>query len=246
MIFLVDTNDFESNFKVLDIPHSLFGCLWFLKSAFLCSVLYWIGAKMIPNKQWIGLIGTLLISQLINIFSFRYMYPSFLLGVYLRNNYQLFQQYRNIITLVSGSVWIILIIFFTSETYKAHWGGYFVSLNPDSTSLLHIYHRLVTGLCGAVFFIGLFEIIFSKITTSIISKSSQFGQYTLGIYILQSIILETILSKIIPYRTIEKVLFDMLVAPIASMGMLFLCLYIIKLVKINRIGRIALLGERIK
>ncbi|MBD5184060.1 MAG: acyltransferase family protein [Bacteroidales bacterium] len=237
---------FESQFSVLQIPKFLFGCLWFLKSAFICTLFYWIGAKIIPTHQWIGLLVTLLISQLINIFSIRFMYPSFLLGVWIRQNYDFFQKYRKSITIVSGFLWLVLVLSFTSDTYKAQWGGYFVSSTINSASLVHIYHRFITGLCGAVFYIGLFEIIFSKISSPVVSRASKIGQYTLGIYILQSIILETIFSRIIHVRSSETFFLDMVVAPLGSIIILILCLVIVKFVKKYRIGRIMLLGERIR
>lgn len=50
-------------------------CYWFLKSAFCCSLLYWV-FRTIPN-QFIGLILTLAISQFVFVYKVNEMYPAF-------------------------------------------------------------------------------------------------------------------------------------------------------------------------
>ena len=60
---------------------TLVRCYWFLKSAFCCSLLYWVCRK-IPHLI-IGLILTLAISQFVFVYKVNEMYPAFLVGAYL-------------------------------------------------------------------------------------------------------------------------------------------------------------------
>lgn len=63
--------------------YSMIYCLWFLKSAFFCCLIYCLGAKLIkPMFPYIAI--TLIISQLISTYQINLMYPCFIAGIILR------------------------------------------------------------------------------------------------------------------------------------------------------------------
>ena len=79
------------------------------------------------------------------------------------------------------------------------------------------------------------------------------GMCTLGIYLIQSLVLEIIGSDLATLlyihvdferTTITDVIFDLLIAPTISILVIILCVYIIKLIRKNIYTKHLLLGEQ--
>ncbi|MDE5757174.1 MAG: hypothetical protein K2H85_01040, partial [Allobaculum sp.] len=70
------------------------------------------------------------------------------------------------------------------------------------------------------------------------------GQDTLGIYVIQTILLETLMAKYIAINTHEYV-FSLIIAPLLSIVILLACELIIILIRKSRILRLLFLGERV-
>jgi uncharacterized membrane protein YeiB len=91
-------------------------------------------------------------------------------------------------------------------------------------------YRLTIGVIGSLAFIGLFcSLIPQEKNNKIVLLCGSWGQYTLGVYILQSIILETYMAKYICLDNMNFFVFNFIVAPLLSFIILVLCVYIIKL-----------------
>ena len=105
-------------------------------------------------------------------------------------------------------------------------------MHTDNHSILLIVtklYKLTIGVVGSLAFIGLFcSIIPQEKTNKLISICCNWGQYTLGIYILQSMILESFLSQYIIMDNLNFYLFNFIIAPFISLLILILCIYIIK------------------
>lgn len=95
-------------------------------------------------------------------------------------------------------------------------------------------YRLTVGLSGSLMFFGIFEMLSSrKFHTTLIGKYiNAIGQETLWIYVLQTIILETYLPRYINFDSASTILFYSIIVPIISIGVLIVCMAIIRITKL--------------
>lgn len=94
-------------------------------------------------------------------------------------------------------------------------------------------YRLTVGLSGSLMFFGIFEMLSSrKFHSTLIGKYiNAIGQETLWIYVLQTIILETYLPRYINFDSASAILFYSIIVPIISIGVLIVCMAIIRITK---------------
>ena len=218
---------------------------WFLKTCFFCYLLAYCGSHLRLNKYlWMFL--TLILSQRISHFAlFDVMYPCFIIGMELRDN----QKFYSFIC----RRYLLFLVFFLIMLcfWDQFFWGYDGFLKRILVNNLHIYnqfflllfsklYRLAIGIVGSLAFLGMTcSLIHQEMTNRFISWCCNLGQYTLGIYILQSVILEIFMSKYILLDCINYFMFNFLIAPLLSFIFLIICTYIIRLV--SRSSIIALL-----
>lgn len=225
----------------LKVVNSLFLSLWFLKCLFLCYVF----AKLANNNVY-GYILTLCLSQFLPIWKFEIMYPCFIAGFLLKH-------YFNVIRQNSLVVMILLLISF-SYTYVCLWDAdmlktHFLFIEQDSV-FGTLYVRLVRiciGIVGSSFLILLFDKLFNSSSNhekSLGGAVSSIGKETLGIYILQDIIVVGLISKIPGIRIFDEYLFSLVIAPVFSLIVLLICYKIVRIIKRNDRAAFYLLGVR--
>lgn len=226
----------------------LIGGLWFLKSLFICAVLYYV-ATMFKMKN-LAIIISLIISQGINFVNVSWMYPCFLFGTMLRGLLPGFRKYRTIILPLSGFLFLILFFLFESdlvripqlgETLKHFFQGDFSKSNE---LILKRVYRLLAGISGSMFFILVFDIFASSLANMKIGMSlMRIGSVTLGIYILQTFILEWFLRVVICFDEVNIWIYNLVITPIISAAVLMLCLFILKYVEHSKIARRLIMGK---
>lgn len=210
---------------------------WFLKSAFLCSIYYYLCAKYRPIRYGLIVAG-LALSQCISVYQFNYMYPCFILGVCIARNFEWVKKHDTKILLISGSIFVFMSLFWDERFWQI----------PESwvvCAYVRLY-KLFIGFAGAILFITMFE-IFSRfmVNNRYWNWMARWGRYTLGIYILQVFVLEIFLAKYLNFDTMGFMTYNFLVAPLISLGVLLLCLGCIRLIHVSRIASLLLLGEKI-
>lgn len=89
--------------------------------------------------------------------------------------------------------------------------------------------RIVLGLFGGITFIGLFSQYLSNIKTP--TYVEYLGQQTLGIYLLQGLILESFLPIFLNFDYLNKRIFDLFVAPLIAIVVMFVCATLIYCLK---------------
>lgn len=215
-------------------------CLWFLKSLFFCYILAFIALRL-------GTVPTLLVilaSMVLTIFKMNVMFPAFMLGIYIKK--------KELAGVEIGKQWVLwlsLSIFvFMAYFYDGH---YFNSPNKimgiikeGSLSTWLAYfgkttYRILIGNCGALSVFLLFRGFFALMGNNIICK---IGRETLGIYILQTVLLETILKQYVTYYG-SHVVMDFVIAPILSLIIMVLCYSITIIMSKNKIAGKLLLGK---
>ena len=149
---------------------------WFLKSCFICYTLTWLcwrfGRYKLP-----AMVVALVLCTMQGRFFLNTMFPSFLLGVFLRQSAP-FEQWMARHWYVPSSAFVALLVC----------NLYFVEKYPYPL-------RLALGLSGALSFFILFKFLFSNATQNIYIKLAKLGRATLGIYTMQAILLEYLLPR---------------------------------------------------
>ncbi|MBO7047196.1 MAG: acyltransferase family protein [Prevotella sp.] len=204
---------------------------WFLKSCFICYCLAYLGTKT-KQKKWIWITITLLLSQLIPFFQVPFMYPSFLMGMLLKDSKTLmnfFLKYKYVLCVS----FIVMTLFWTKDAWI---GSHGVSLLKGTEVQIVVFFllrlfRLIIGLLGALSFLILFcAIDESKITSGLVRKLCDYGRYSLEIYIVHSVIFVDFVCRYIKFSDLNFFQFNMLVAPIISLFVLFVCFIFIEIV----------------
>lgn len=234
----------EPLFPYWDLRAILTKNLWFLKSVFLCYILAYICFK---NNQtnYLFLLLTFCISLFVTSHNMCIMYPAFIIGYYLNRNNQLI--FSKKLMLISFVLFIILLIPWDSSFWPIpDLVEILISTGSASigSDLFKLFYRIAIGTCGSLFFITLFSILLSQRNNNFITKIAEYGKYTLGIYIFQFFILETILGKYIKLDQLNSLLFHFVVTPIISITLLILFASIVKYAYSNAPFPLLLWGKK--
>lgn len=227
----------------------LTGGLWFLKSLFLCAVVYYI-CTMFRYRNAVLLIS-LVLSQFINIFHFSWMYPCFLFGSMLRGWMPWFRAHSRVLMAFSGAMFLILFLLFEKEFVQVPKISEIlrdIARGEWSTASVYGFNRLyrmAIGLSGSTFFILLFDsfvALFVEKCKGLARHTLRVGTLTLGIYVLQTFILEWFLRSIISYEG-SLWFYNWILTPAISLAVLAICVFIINLIGNTRLGGLLILGK---
>lgn len=227
--------------------YSMIYCLWFLKSAFFCCLIYCLGAKLIkPMFPCIAI--TLIISQLASTYQINLMYPCFIAGIILRAHSTAWLGNIKIVTIFSGIVFLILLCFWDAGFWDIPSLSQLQISSENSLWFDYIFKtgfKIMIGISGAVFFISLFKAIFRNSDRPITRRMSEIGKHTLGIYIFQTFILEIYLSKLLNFDNYDIWLFSFVITPIISAAVFGICLLLTVALKRNRFLAFILFGSTV-
>lgn len=93
----------------------------------------------------------------------------------------------------------------------------------------HVY-RIAIGITGSLAIVGLFcKLVPQDKNTCFLAMCSSWGQNTMGIYILQSILWEEFKLNIIMLDSMDPFIFNFIAAPIISFLILAICVGVIRL-----------------
>lgn len=245
LVFLLILTDNQS----FSLQSFVVNSLWFLKSVFVCGVLGLIAFKPQRHRiRWI--LVSLILSQFCLIWNVFIMYPCFLLGILIFNNLAWLVKYKWIVISLSGMIFFTLSLYisfrpdfwiFNKGIRAAFFSGE-LTLSNGIPLLIEVilkrYIQLFIGLCSSLFFILLFLVLFNRISNKFLSFLANQGQYTLSVYVMQTVILETLLAYFISFDSSFFVLFDLAIAPVVSIIVINICLYISKII-LGRGGKVA-------
>lgn len=223
--------------------------IWFLKSLFLCSLLYYVATRF-KRFRMVAFLVSLLLSQIIPYFNLPTMYPPFLLGAVIREFWPWFKKNSGWLMTLSGGVFVIMLLyldggdFVSVPTMKAIKGALKGDFS-DLTSLASIrYFRIAIGFAGILFFILLFETITGKLSgKDWIDGLGKYGQRTLGVYVIQTFVLEIGLRKVLNFDDINYEIFAFIIAPALSMIVLVVTLWLVSICEKSRFTSALFLGK---
>ena len=213
---------------------------WFLRSLFFCYLLGYVITRCNNTFKIILLICV----SVIPLYKLNVMFPAFMCGYYIRQHSMLenskFTGLRVVLPL--AGIFVFLNYFYDAHFLNANnnileifqsgslcvWGNYFYKT----------FYRIVVGLSGSLVIVILFY-KYVKCPPSFICK---IGGVTMGIYLVQRVLLERLLPQMFIYEG-GVFLFDIIVSPFISIVIMIACYYILLLIQRTKITRQILLGR---
>ncbi len=229
---------------------------WFLKTAFFCFLLaktsYAFGRFKI-----IAFLGTLFLTQIPQINHIPYfttnidiMYPCFVVGILLKTYWDRIQANSRSIAIVTGIIFVVMLLFWGKEFWQPTYAMlYKLKAGEYSEGFYLAYirlYKLAIGISGSIFFTTLFHLCISGTNSSTIKSLCAYGKYTIGIYILQTFLLETFLRHYLDFDNVNSWVFNLLIAPLLSILILVLCTYLSKILDRYKYTAFLFLGKKIE
>lgn len=231
------------NFSLL----GFFNAVWFLKSVFFCYLIGYISILLLRNL-WIAIVVSILLISIApfgNVDYLSFMLPMFWLG-YLCKKYQnALTQYRKQWLIISALAFTTLLPFWSGRLTVYMVPIDFVNWQTgtiDTTNLGTTLYRMIVGMAGSMTFFLLAPWIYGKIAfCSFAATLNKMGKSTLGLYMLQTFLLESVIHNLgIHVTTAGSFLTGFLFATLE----LFLCYQTVLLLRKNRYTRLLFLGEK--
>ncbi len=206
----------------------MIGNSWFLKTLFVYYFLFGL-LKRLPIDDWgLCVVSCMALFMIPGCSSLQVnlLFPYFW-GGYLLRKYSILERvcfsWRYALVVVS--------LFGVAYYLQRHWDvPNYIAINSCSlqTDWHLILFRYLVAFSGSLSVITLVSVIYKYLEGgSFINRLSCYGQWTLGIYVLQTILVINIFPDIIVWYVESELLLDVVVAPLLSMGFLVLCIWLI-------------------
>lgn len=203
---------------------------WFLMSLYICSIFAWFLCHIRRPYQILFLIGSIIITQ-VGLFRLKDMYPSFLLGLLLFRKEDWIKKYKRELTLSILLLCVVLLYFTLNEHF------FEVGFTPEG--LLRQVNIIVVGSGLSFLIIRLCEFLENKIPSLFL----KLGQYTLGIYLVQSLLF-TCTKEVVSFADITPVVTYFVIFPIITVLFVTISMFIITTIEKNNVLSLLLLGKR--
>ena len=206
----------------------LIGGMWFLKTLFCCFVFTYI-AKRIGKNDFVTAIGSIVFALLFPhgyFLQFNWMLIFFWTGFFLRSYSKAYERYRLIVTISSLLIFVLLCDHIAPQvlTYEV------LFHHP-----LQLPRQYITGLSGSLSLIGCTYYVgkWLKEQAGFINSLAEIGTYTLGIYGLQVIVLEKLLTGRVHINNIFFMdwKLDFIIVPFVGFISVLLCYALIQILK---------------
>jgi fucose 4-O-acetylase-like acetyltransferase len=225
--------------------------LWFLPVLFVCQLILFLLNKLYFKNKICCIIFFLVLFLIPSFGRFVFYLLFLLLGFIVSFYYHSNEKGFRVIALIS-----ILIFLFLCPYYKGEYYVYFsnfiqyrdgVVINITSNDFITIY-KFFIGLSASIFFFVFVQCINFNGNNIL----SNIGVNTLGIYILQSILLEQLLPDFIDLscfdleKTASAFCYSSLIAPIIAFVNVLICLMLCSIIAKSKYLGFLFLGKRIK
>ncbi len=222
-------------------------CVWFLKCLLLCYLVMYPLCKGL-RKDWLAaLVATVLVilipgAQAVN---FNFMLPMFCLGMLVGRRWEKIERHRVIWLVLSAVVFGVLLCFWSGHLTVYERPTRVIDLATgtfDWGNLGLTLYRLALGMAGSMTFYLLSKPVYDSIKHwSWSGTLCRIGAATLGIYFLQTFLLEILVNRMQIYVPIPH---SYWVAPLLAVAELALCYNLVRLIRKTRILRLLILGEK--
>ena len=221
---------------------------WFLRSVFVCYVVALISLKIFKKDYVAFLVSFVLFLLMTDNFRLamdKFMYPYFWTGYFLHKYHSTVNMYKNQLLLIAAFVFAVLLFFWKKEDYIYITGMNFYNVDHLTQRLGIVTYRYLIGLAGSLTFFILLTKIYESKRLYLFSIASYIGRYTLGIYLIHLFWEGMLLKHLHPFGN-NFVLFNFVVTPLISVLLIFVCIFIIKLLQRNKFTNFIFLGKEFK
>jgi fucose 4-O-acetylase-like acetyltransferase len=231
--------------------------LWFFKDLFLVDLIVFTSCRIF-KKRYVAFIGSMLFVLLFGFFGVigktqRFLMPIFWTGMLLKAYYPIFCKHLNKILIISGISFLVCFYFYDT-TYMIYARDFPPLINFQQslaegkivfnfTNIGISGLRSLTGIVGSIFFFTLFQRFWKKNTVT--SFLSHCGQVTVGIYVIQIIVLQKIMHNTVNFANVNIWIYRLIITPITAALVLGICVLIIKLIQRNKRLAFILFGSSV-
>ncbi|MBR3468015.1 MAG: acyltransferase family protein [Bacteroidales bacterium] len=222
----------------------IIGNSWFLKTLFIYYVLfYWLKRLSLPS--WVLFSASCAVLFFIPrgaTLQINLLWPYFL-GGYLLKEHGVFEKTKHLSSLTIIFVSLFVISYALQRHFKI---PNYIPVNIEtifnSGHLLLL--RYIVAFSGSLSVIFLFKVGEKQFLgeNSVVNKVAHYGKYTLGVYVLQTLLVANIFPDTLAFRVESEFLLNVVVAPLISLAFLAVCLLLIHLFSRNRILDLLLFG----
>lgn len=217
------------------------GGMWFLRTLFFCFVYTYL-FKRLGWQDYFTAIGSIVLALILPhgyFLQFNWMLIFFWLGYFLKCYREFYVKYQALITMFSLLVFIFLCVHEVPKVLTYH----ILFFSP-----WQLFSQFVSGLFGSLSLIGVsyYFCLWFKDDNFLVKKMAEVGMYTLGIYGLQSIILQRVFVKYIHFDTLHlsNWITDFIIVPSIALFSVVFCYYCILFFKKSRIINLFFFGNQ--
>lgn len=220
--------------SVHSLTYTLVNNFWFLKSLFVCFLLWYVSITVL-RRRWLALIVSLLISQCITEWSVQWSYPTFAIGIAIAPYLSRIRQYRRRIALIALIIGGVLLIFWNRSHLTIPSVYTWAELAPQAV-LANIGMRLykiavntALSLGLIALFLGLESRLQSASQPAVLVRFASWGKLTLGIYIIHTLIIivrERLCPDLLCCDSLNPWLFNTVIAPLTAAMLLLVSVYV--------------------
>ena len=217
------------------------GGMWFLRTLFFCFVYTYL-FKRLGWQDYFTAIGSIVLALILPhgyFLQFNWMLIFFWLGYFLKCYREFYVKYQALITMFSLLVFIFLCVHEVPKVLTYH----ILFFSP-----WQLFSQFVSGLFGSLSLIGVsyYFCLWFKDDNFLVKKMAEVGMYTLGIYGLQSIILQRVFVKYIHFDTLHlsNWITDFIIVPSIALFSVVFCYYCILFLKKSRIINLFFFGNQ--
>ena len=222
-------------------------CVWFLKCLLLCYLVMYPLCKGL-HRDWVAaLVATVLVILLpgAQVANFNFMLPMFCLGMLVGRRREGMERHRVIWMVLSAVVFGVLLCFWSGHLTVYERPTQVIDLATGSFDWGNLgltLYRLALGMSGSMTFYLLSKPVFDALQRRRwCGTLCRIGGATLGIYFLQTFLLEILVNSLHLYVPVPH---SYWVAPILAVAELVLCYNLVRLLRKTRILRLLILGEK--
>lgn len=217
------------------------GGMWFLRTLFFCFVYTYL-FKRFGWKDFYTALGSIVLALILPhgyFLQFNWMLIFFWLGYFLRYYREFYVKNRAFITMFSLLVFILLCVHESPKVLTYH----ILFFTP-----WQIFSQLFSGVFGSLSLIGVsyYFCLWLCSDNFLVKKMAEVGTYTLGIYGLQSILLQRVFTNYFHFNTLSlsNWVTDFIILPIIGLFSVFCCYYCVLFLKKNKIINLLFFGNQ--
>lgn len=226
----------QTNFR-----DEIIGNSWFLKTLFVFYLTFYLLKKLGLNDWLLFVVsyGLLIVTPGTTTLQISLLYPYFWIGYFL-NKYNALEHGKGWIFIVSLLAFAILLFVQIRENVALYIPVTISNLQHFGHLILIRFLVALSGSLATIYGIKYFCSIVKRQT--ILNQFAKYGEMSLGIYVLQTILIINIFPDVENFHISNDLLQNIVVAPAISIVATMLCIWIIKIASRNKIADLLLFG----